>query len=315
MPRAPAARYDESPMSLTIAVCLKRNHDTTVGLRLDQAGRGIRAEEAPASRNPADLAALACALALRAHMPGARVLALAVGPREWEEPLRGALAAGADEALRLWNASWPLARFTGEVDGSASHTRFVAEAAAEVLRGRVAPLVLAGEASLDGTHGCFGAFLAYALGAAYAHRAVSIELVTGVAPQAAPWRVRVKLDRGFTQEMELISPAVVTVSASAATRSEAGLPAWMASRAARIPLQAPGLSYPAAPPTLLRAPVPRVKRYSVPDPALDAESRIRVMVEQPLSGGGARIDAEQGTQAQADAVLAMLAERGFWKER
>lgn len=298
-------------MSVTIAVCLKRVYDTSVRVRLEVTGRAIRAAEAAASTNSADLAALALALGLRASLPGAQVLALTVGPQEWEEPIRRALAAGADNVRRVWNPSWPSTRWSAELDGSAAHTRLVAESAAAALRDCEPALVVTGESSMDGGHGCFGAFLAHALGASYAHRAASLEPVNGSAHEGRLWRARVKLERGFSQELTLNSPVVVSVFAGVPQPPAAPLPAWMASRAARIPVQASTAPYPSTPRTQLRAPVPRVKRYIVPDPALDAEARIRAMVDQPLSGGGALLQAEEGVEAQADAVIKLLQEKGF----
>lgn len=292
-------------MSATIAVCLKRVHMASVPLRLDRSGGAIRAEEAPAAANPADLAALAQAFRLRQAIGAARVLALTVGPAAWEEPLRLALAAGADEALRLWHPSWPEEHWRGALDGSAAHTQFAAEAAAEALAPLGTMLVLTGEASADGGHGCFGAFLAHALGAAYAHRAVTLE------PDRQRWRARVKLERGYLQDMGLPAPAVVTISPSLPAPPYASLPAWMASRTARIRVERASLPYPVGPHTALRAPVPRVKRYTVPEASLDAESRIRAMVELPVSGGGALVQAEEGADAQARAILKLLREQGY----
>jgi electron transfer flavoprotein beta subunit len=296
-------------MSRPLAVCLKSVHATSVPLRLDPSGRAIRADESPMAVNPADLAALGLALGLLGGAPERRVLALTVGPFAWEEPLRFALAAGASEALRVWNPAWPSGQWEGAVDGSAAHTRLAAEAAAEALRstmGHDRPgLVLTGEASADAGHGCFGAFLAHALGAAFAHRAVALE------PDGADWRVRVKLERGYTQEMALRAPAVVTVSAALPAPPYPSLPAWMASRTAIIRTERSALPYPTGTGMRLRAPVPRVKRYQVPEPSLNAEARIRAMVEQPTSSGGAVIAAEAGAEAQAEAILKLLGEKGY----
>jgi electron transfer flavoprotein beta subunit len=296
-------------MGDTLAICIKRVHATSVPLRLEASGRAIRGEEAPASANPADLAALALALSLRAAGGDGRIVALTVGPAAWEEPLRLALAAGAEEAVRLWNPAWPEERWGGALDGSAAHTRLVAAAAAEAFSSLRPALVLAGEASADGGHGCFGALLAHALGAAFAHRAVAL------AREGTGWRLRVKLERGYTQEMTLPAPAVVTVSPSLPPPGQASLPAWIASRGASIPTACPSLAYPPGADTALRAPVPRVKRYTVPDSTLDAESRIRAMVERPASGGGTLLGPEMGAEAQAEAILMLLAARDFLPRR
>ena len=213
--------------SLTLAVCLKAVWRTDVALRLAESG-GVRPDGAVPVLNPADGAALAMALHLRSTLrlrsgqregpaPGTqqtakavaepRVLAISVGPADWEPVLQAALAAGADEVLRVWPAVWPEgmdASASRPLDGSGARTFMHAALAAAALRPPLAAgalLVLTGESSADEGHGCFGAFLAQALGLGIAHRVKSLE--PAPTDERAGWSALVKLERGYTQELTL----------------------------------------------------------------------------------------------------------------
>jgi electron transfer flavoprotein beta subunit len=291
---------------LSIVVCLKPVQVPSARMRLDESARATHPGDAPFAVNPADLAALGLALSLDSGGTTVAVTALTVGPEFWEEPLRVALAAGARQALRVWNGEWPSERWQGAQDGSAAHTAFAARAAAEALTAHVPDLVFTGESSLDSGHACFGAFLARFLGATYAHRTVALNR------DDAGWRTRVKLERGYTQEMVLPEPAVLSVSAGLPQPPYPSLPAWIAARAEAIPLRSSPLRYPALPATALHPPHPRVKRFTVPGSTLDAESRIRAMVEQPMAGGGTILQAGESAATQAEAIVKLLREKGYW---
>jgi len=62
--------------------------------------------------------------------------------------------------------------------------------------------------------------------------------------------------------------------------------------------------------TALRIPLPRVKRYRVPGGGLPAEARIRALVTLAAQGGGTVLAGEP-PEAQAEAILARLRERGY----
>ncbi len=291
-----------------LCVCLKPVLRTEVPLRLDPAGAGVRAVEAQAVTNPADLAAVEQALALREGVgAGTGVLALTVGPPAADAVLREALALGCDAVLRVWHAAWP--PHAGALDGTARATRSAAEAAAAVLHDRTPALVLTGERSADAGHACFGAFLAHALAADFAHR------VTRVAPAAqGGWEVVVRLERGYGQALALGTPAVVTVSAQGPRPAEAPLPAWISAQQTPVPVEAVGLAPAAAAETTLRIPVPRVKRYAVPPATLPAEARIQAMVAMEAGSGGTLLDARGSAtdrDAAVDAAVALLRERGY----
>jgi electron transfer flavoprotein beta subunit len=283
--------------------------------------------------SPAELAALQLALTLRAGLGvPARVLALSVAPPEAEGVLREALAAGADEVLRVWGRGGspalesepgprpgaPSGASPDSVDATGDATRALARAAASVLRPRAPVLVLTGERSGDTGHEVFGGFLAAELGAAFAHRATGAE---PAAPDGSRWRVTVRLERGYGQVLELAAPAVITVAASLPRPGYAGLPAWLASRGAPVPTTeaaaGPGTEPRTPPPhtppsgdTTLRVPLPRVKRYTVPGQGLSAEARIRAMVTLEAQGGGTLLS-DASPEVQAEAVLRLLGERGY----
>lgn len=299
---------------LTITVCLKAAWRTDVPLRLAASGKAIRPDGGLPGLIAPDRGVLAYALtlgrALRRAGRETRLVALAVGDAASDGVLRDAMAAGADEAWRIWPASWH-AEAAPELDGSGTGTWTRARLAAAALRERPAGaplLVLAGEASGDEGHGAFGAFLAHALGLDFAHRAAALEA------QGAGWLARVKLERGYTQELPLPASAVVTLAGPGPRLPEAPWPAWLASRTAPIAVIATepagtGRRAPAAR-TSLRAPIPRVKRFPVPDASQPAEARIRALVGTQPQGHGTVLPASEGAGRQADAIVALLKQRG-----
>ena len=287
---------------MLVVVCLKAATRTDIPLRLESRGSSVHLEEALPEAATRSLFPLHTALGLKKTAPAAKILAVSVGPPSCERLLREALALGADEVLRIW----PERAVSGAaVDGSTQTTHLMAGAAAEVLRPRGPALTLCTDTSGDTGHECFGAFLADALGAAFAHRAVTLE------PVAGTWRVAVKIERGYTQEMALQSPAVVTLAGRLENMPDPSLPAWLESLSAPLPVvECAPFTTPRAT-TTLRPPVPRVKRYGVPDGGLDAEGRIRTMVSQPAGGGGTVLGPEVPPEEQAAQAARLLREGGY----
>ncbi len=318
---------------MLVVVCLKEALRSDIPIRLDPSGKAILRQDAVPADEGRLPAHLGTALALKQKNSKVRVLALAVGPSDCDPLLRNALALGADDALRVWprGGDHPVgARGRDGVsppplDGSAAATLFAARAAAGALAGYESEhppaLLLAGAASGDTGHECFGAFLAWSLGSALAHRAVSVhqeealEETPGETPEVIPediqWRVTVKVERGYGQEMVLPSPAVVTVAGRGASAPRPSLPSWLAALGASVP-EAPCAPFPSqAASTSLRPPIPRVKRFRFPDENLDAEGRIRAMVSLPPAGGGALIGPEASPKEQAARAAEFLREAGY----
>jgi electron transfer flavoprotein beta subunit len=175
-----------------------------------------------------DLAALEHALRL-AERWQAQLVAATVGPSEADPMLRGALAAGAAEALRVESAGRTQglrpALLVGGQDSAA------ALAAALIQRYGVPDLVLCGDRSADGGTGSFPAFLAAALNAAQALGVVRMEPADD-----GKLRVHRRLDGGRREVLLLSRPAVVSVEAAGVRLRRAGLPATLASGHAVIPV-------------------------------------------------------------------------------
>lgn len=295
--------------AMVIAVLLKTVWRTEIPLRLAEGGNTPMPEETPLGLNPADLAALG--LALAAGLPAGaaqsarrRVVALTVAPPERDYPLRVALGQGAHEAIRVWGRGWPALLAEG-ADGSAVTTRFFAQAAAAAIAPLGADLVVSGERSSDTGHECFGAFLAHALGMAFAHRVDELER------EGELWRVVARLGRGYRQEMSLPAPLVATVAPTPAGLPEPPLPAWLAALRAPVSLFEFPSPPPALPHTVVRPPIPRVMAQPVPGAGLDAEGRIRKLVELPAAGGGRVVGAEVAPARQAAEIVDLLRARGY----
>lgn len=287
-----------------IVVCLKSCRRTDVPLRLGPEGRPRQDDAVASQPTPHELAPLLAAVALKGQMPGreVRITAICVGPHAWEPLLRQALASGADEVMRIWGEDWGGPAGAGS---TSAHTRVASIAAAEAITQIQPELVLAGERSRDTGHECFGALLAQRLGMPFAHRAV--ELV----PLDEGWQARVKLERGYTQELALNRPAVVTLAGQPVELPHASLPQWLHAQSAQIPL------VPASPIAArthradLRPPQPRVKRYTLPEEGLDAEGRIRAMVSLPATSAGTILPRDLGAREQARRTAEFLKGRGY----
>jgi electron transfer flavoprotein beta subunit len=175
-----------------------------------------------------DLAALEHALRL-AERWQAQVIVATVGPGEADAMLRGALAAGAAEALRVEPASRTPgprpALLVGGQDGAA------ALATALIQRYGVPDLVLCGDRSADRGTGSFPAFLAAALNAAQALGVVRVEPADD-----GKLRVHRRLDGGRREVLLVPRPAVVSVEAAGVRLRRAALPATLASGHAVIPV-------------------------------------------------------------------------------
>ncbi|MET9146591.1 mycofactocin-associated electron transfer flavoprotein beta subunit [Streptomyces sp. NPDC004042] len=194
-----------------------------------------------AGAGPADRCALEHALRLAERL-GGRCVAVTVGPQGAEEMLREALAAGADEALRIQGPD-------GDETATA-HSLLAGLAAA----GLPAPdVVVCGDRSVDRGTGATPAHLAARLGAAQALGL--LELTAGEAGEAgggesegraettaekttAGVRLRAvrRLDGGRAERLEVPLPAVCSVEPGSARPRRAPLGAALAARRAVIPV-------------------------------------------------------------------------------
>lgn len=289
-----------------ICVCMKQIMRADTGFRQTDSDALPRQEELNFGPNPSDLSALQLGLDLKASIYAgrARVMAFTMAPFSGERLLRDALAAGADDVLRLWGRDWP-DFFTSQLDGSAGVTQWVAERTAEVLSDMNPSLVLAGEKGGEGGHECFGALLAQKLGASFAHRVISVSMIE------TEWQLVVRVEKGYGQKVRFTGPVVLTVSSSLPTPGYASLPDWLESRKGEVPCMAPAGTLPSTTPAVeIRMPLPRVKRHQTPESILTAEERIQAMVAIE-SGEGGRIVTGGSPQSQAAEIADALRGHGY----
>jgi electron transfer flavoprotein beta subunit len=146
--------------------------------------------------NQADQGALEEALRVRDRLPAVRVTVVSLGPPECEPFLRECLAAGADEALLLWDPA-----FEG---GDTLATARVLSRAAQRLS---ADLVLCGRQATDGATGQTPLQIGELMGAATVSGVVHLEL----AEDLSGLIVHRKLDRGYRAVLRCPLPAVLAL--------------------------------------------------------------------------------------------------------
>ncbi|MFH8224236.1 mycofactocin-associated electron transfer flavoprotein beta subunit [Streptomyces sp. NPDC018057] len=187
-----------------------------------------------AGAGPADRCALEHALRLAERL-GGRCVAVTVGPEGAEKMLREALAAGADEALRIQGPD-------GD-EAATAHSLLAGLAAA----GLPAPdVVVCGDRSVDRGTGATPAHLAARLGAAQALGLLELTAGDGEATAGARLeavrlesvRLRAvrRLDGGRAERLEVPLPAVCSVEPGSARPRRAPLGAALAARRSVIPV-------------------------------------------------------------------------------
>lgn len=168
--------------------------------------------------SPADQCALEHALRL-AETLGARCLAVTVGGAEADSLLREALAAGADEVLRIEGAD----------DDGSSTARSLYDGL--VARGGPLPgVLLCGDRSTDRGTGTVPAHLAHLTRAAQALG------LTGLTVEDGALRATRRLDAGRRELLALPLPVVCSVEPSGIRLRRGSLPAALAARTAPVPV-------------------------------------------------------------------------------
>jgi len=128
---------------------VSRVHDCLNPVTIEPGGKGIAPSSFRWILNPYDAFGLEEALRLRDAVPGTRVSVLLMAPADAEGILRACLAAGADEAIRIWD---------DPMDGSDSYV--TASVLAAALRKRTFDIVVCGWRRADLEHGQVGPSLA-----------------------------------------------------------------------------------------------------------------------------------------------------------
>lgn len=216
-----------------------------------------------------DRAALEIALRLRDRVGRAdsEVTVTTLGPVEANRCLRDAIAAGADNAIRI--------------DGP---TRYEGRTVAAALAGAAAgsDLVITGDYSIDRGTGAVPAFIAADLGCAQALGLVDITLPTpgaasGYGDSDAPPTIRAvrRLDGGRREVLDVPLPAVMSVEGAAAKLRRAPLPASLASADATIQV----MPAPSGDPPRIEVRPYRPRPRVVGAPAGDTLSRVRDLLQ------------------------------------
>ncbi len=272
-PRSKTKRQEGA--SVNIVVCVKQIVDSSVPVEIDGAANDISSQDVAWMLNPADLAAVRLAAAVRAVLNEGEVIALTIGPGQADAVLRKSMAFGAGRAVRLD------AQGVNLLDANA-----VAHLLNAAVRHLEAALVLCGTQAADTMGGQTGAALAGLL---------EWPIVSSVteAVQAGDNRslvLRRRLDGGRRQVVEVDLPAVVACVAGDAASYYPSLPQHRASLEAPIQILKP-LDLGVTPMAIanvshlkvigITPPKPRPKKIFTPDSTLSAADRIK----QIMSGG------------------------------
>ncbi|MDY7106140.1 MAG: mycofactocin-associated electron transfer flavoprotein beta subunit [Actinomycetota bacterium] len=234
----------------------------------------------------ADLAALEWAMRI-AERTGGSVLAISAGPPAADRLLRDALAAGADQVLRV------------EL-GPAEPSRIVAAALAAELTERDVDVVVCGDWSIDRGSGSVPAFVAGELGAAQALGLVALDVAADETME-----VERRLDHGRRERLRVRAPAVLSVEGGAAELRRAPLRAVLAAESSAIPSVRPGHLHRPITRVTERGPF-RPRARELPPPAADLGPRERI-----LELTGAHLDAEppRTIAAEPDEAAGLLVDQ------
>jgi electron transfer flavoprotein beta subunit len=178
---------------MKIIVAIKQVPDRDAPIRIDAAGKGIEESDLQFALNESDAYALEEALQLK-EKHGGEVVVLSAGPERVGSTLREALAKGADRGLHI------VAGDLGSRDALG-----VARLLAAAILPESPDLVLTGLQSEDLGLGQTGVILAELLGLPHATLILHVEKTgTGLT-------VKRELEEGWFQEIELPTPAVLTM--------------------------------------------------------------------------------------------------------
>lgn len=222
---------------MKILVALKRvaDPDNANKVKIPASGDKVDTTGLEWKPNPFDEYALEAALRLTENgatpkVRAGEVIVVTFGPKETETTLRGALATGADRAIRIDAGD-------DQLDGD-----LVARALKAVVEKEKPDLVLMGKQTVDGDTNQVGQLLAEYLDWPQATFAATIEeekggsLVVGREVDGGVAKLRVKLPAVVTVDLRIVAPASVWSTATARTHKYndgvrfAALPAIMAAK-------------------------------------------------------------------------------------
>ncbi|MER5263848.1 mycofactocin-associated electron transfer flavoprotein beta subunit [Actinosynnema sp. NPDC002837] len=246
----------------------------------------------------ADRCALEHAVRLASALPGARAVAVTLGPPGADDVLRLALEVGVDEVLRVDHPA--------EDDHTDDGSRTAAALLAGLRAGPGVPdVVLCGDRSADRGTGTTPAFLAGLLGARQALGLCELDLRDGELHGVR------RLDGGRRERLRIGFPAVCSVEPGAVRLRRGALPAVLAARQAVIPVVSPGVR------ADHRVTVTSVRPYRPRPRVLPAASTAshheRILALSGPTGPKvrSRVVTPGTPQAAADELLAFLREHGY----
>jgi electron transfer flavoprotein beta subunit len=190
---------------MKIVVAIKQVPERDVPMRIGASGRWIDEDGLQFAMNEPDAYALEHALALR-QKHGGEVVVLSAGPERAAATLREALAKGADRAIHV---------LSGKLDEC--DALGVARLLAAAIEPEQPDMVLCGLQSEDLGYGQTGVLLAELLDLPHASLVLEIEMTDGGA------RVKLELEEGWMQMVELPLPAVLAVQSGGVPLSYATL--------------------------------------------------------------------------------------------
>jgi len=177
---------------MDIVVCIKRVSDTADVVKIDASNKDIEKERLTFKLNDWDEYALEGAVQLKEKHGGA-ITAVTVGPKEWDDVLRRALAMGADRAVRV------------DEEVVIDDPYIVAKILEAVIRNLSYDLILFGAQSEDFGSGQLGVMVAELLGIPHASLVVSLEIKDLTA------RIRRELEAGIMELYAVKLPALFTI--------------------------------------------------------------------------------------------------------
>ena len=179
---------------MNIIVCVKHAPDTAeADVVIDASGKDIKKDNLVFDINEWDNYAIEEALLLK-EKHGGTVVAITVGPEEFNETLRKCLAKGADSAVRVWDET---------VSGLDAYA--TAKILSKALRNMQYNLILTGVQASDDSYAQVGVTLAEMLGIPHAVMVKKVEVKDGAV------KVNCELEGGLEEVVELNLPAVLTV--------------------------------------------------------------------------------------------------------
>ena len=179
---------------MDIVACIKRVPDTSEAdtIKIDPSQKDIEKDRLVFKINDWDEYVLETAVQLKEKL-GGTLTAVTVGPKDWDEVLRRALAMGADSAIRI----------DQDVNADAPHA--VALILEKIIQRLPYDLVLFGAQSEDFGSGQLGAMVAEMLGIPH------VTLVTGLEAEENKVHLQRELEAGTLQSYTIELPALLTI--------------------------------------------------------------------------------------------------------